>query len=400
MTSSDARPSPLSSSTLNVARALFPHTARGVIFMNHAGTSPLSTRVVSAVTANLRDRSDGKIDTYQTDDRMSAEVHGMIARMINSESPDRIAVFGNTSDAINVVASGFLWKSGDRLILNSAEFPANVWPYLNLRRLGVAIDTINAVDGVVTPDLIAAAITPSTRLVALSAVQFLSGYRADLAAIGDLCRKINIVFAVDAIQAIGAVQVDVQGMKIDALSAGGQKWQMSPHGTGFLYITAALQEKMHQASLGWLAVQEPWEFYNFSQPIASTARRYEGGSLNMPSLWGMHAALGTLLEFGPAAIESHILALTQILIDGFRGVSGARVVTPSDPTRRAGIVTLEPPKGVNPGQVLENLKGKKIFAAVREGLLRFSPHFYMTPEEMQTVVAATTEAIASLKSRP
>jgi cysteine desulfurase / selenocysteine lyase len=389
----------LSPAALQSARRLFPHASRGIIFMNHAGTSPLSTRVVAAVTANLLDRSEGKIDTYETDARMAGETRAMIARMINAESADRIALFANTSDAINVVASGLEWRSGDRVLLNSAEFPANVWPFLNLKRLGVTIDTLEAGDGVVTPDMIDAAITPSTRLVGLSAVQFLSGYRADLAAIGDVCRKKNIVFAVDAIQAVGAVQVDVRALKFDALSAGGQKWQMSPHGTGLLYVTEALQEQIHQASLGWLAVRVPWEFFNFSQPIAATARRYEGGSLTMPSLWGMHAALGTLLEFGPAAIESHILALTGILLDGFVRIRGIRIVTPSDPARRAGIVTFKPPNGIDPDRLLALLEKQKIFAAVREGLLRYSPHFYMTPEEMQIVTAATAEAIASLQSR-
>jgi cysteine desulfurase/selenocysteine lyase len=383
--------------TLAAARALFPHTRKGLIFLNHAGTSPLSTRVIGSMHEHLRDRSEGKIDTYLSDVPMVARTKGFVTTMINAESPDRIAFSANTTDAINSVATGLPWKAGDRVLLNSAEFPANVWPYLHLRRLGVEIDIIPSVNGVVTPDMIEAALTKNTKLVGLSAVQFLSGYRADLEAIGQICRQRDVVFTVDAIQAVGAVRIDVQRMNIDALSAGGQKWQMGPHGTGFLYITEQLQSRAQHAALGWLAVQEPWEFYNFTQPVATTARRYEPGSLIMPSLWGMHAALSTLLEYGPAAIESHLLGLTGLLRERLASIPGITVITPAEPERRAGIVTVKSPAGVDPNAMMAMLAERKIVPAVREGKVRYSPHFYNTPEEMETVAAATRECIASLK---
>jgi len=368
-----------------------------MIFLNHAGTSPLSIRVVKAMQEYLSDRSEGKIDTYFSDVPMVAATKAFIAQIINAESPDRIALSANTTDAINIVATGLPWKSGDRILLNSAEFPANVWPYLHLRRLGVEIDSIPSINGVVTPEMIDSAITPRTKLLGLSAVQFLSGFRSNLDAIGELCRQHNIVFAVDGIQAVGAVRLDVQHLKIDALSAGGEKWQMSPHGTGFLYITEQLQSRAQHAALGWLAVKEPWEFYNFSQPVATTARRYEGGSQIMPSLWGMHAALSTLLEFGTDAIESHILALTRILCERLLAIPGVTLITPLENSRRAGIVTVEPPEGLDVGAILNALVGRNIHPAVREGKIRYSPHFYNTPDEMETTAAATGECIDALR---
>ncbi len=225
----------LSPERLTRARSLFPHTLQGKIYLNHAGTSPMSTRVLDAVTRYYRDRSEGKIDTYWEDLPMVAEVRSFVQQLINAESTERIALTANTSDAINIIAGGIDWKSGDRILLNDIEFPANVWPYLNLKQIGVELDVLKALDGRVTPDQIEESITSRTRLVALSAVQFLSGYRADLATIGEMCRQRGAIFAVDGIQAVGAIKLDVQAMKIDALAAGGQKWQMSPHGTGFLY---------------------------------------------------------------------------------------------------------------------------------------------------------------------
>ncbi len=383
----------LDPTTLRKARALFPHTAQGKIYLNHAGTSPLSTRVVDAMTKYLHERSAGKLETYFDDLPMVAEVRSFIQRLINAESPDRIALVPNTSDAINIVADGIDWKSGDRILLNDLEFPANVWPYLNLKQLGVELDVIISPDGRITLDQIEKAITPRTRLVALSAVQFLSGYRADVAAIGTMCRQKRIVFAVDGIQAVGAVKVDVQAMKIDALAAGGQKWQMSPHGTGFLYLTEELQSQIHQKNLGWLSVKDPWDFSNYTQPLDATARRYEGGSLIMPSLWGMHAGLGMILEFGMEAIEAQLLGLTQILIDGFRNIDGVTLYSSTEPGERAGIVTIKLPANVDPKAVFKKLLARNITTGLRSGLIRYSPHFYCSPEEMKMTVEATQASI-------
>ena len=384
----------LSEQQLSRARALFPHIAQGRIFLNHAGTSPLSTRVVSAVMAHLHARSGGDIDTYQNDLAMVGECKVFLGRLINAESPDRIALVPNTSDAINVVATGLLWKPGDRILLNDIEFPANVWPFLNLKRLGVVIDIVHSTDGRVTPDMVAARISPRTRLVALSAVQFLSGYRADLSLIGEMCRQRGIVFAVDGIQAVGAVRIDVQAMKIDALSAGCQKWQMAPQGTGFLYVTEELQSRLHQASLGWLAVEDPWDFYNYDQAPANTARRFEGGTRVMIGLWGLHEALMTLLEIGAGELEQQILSLTGVLIDQLRGVEGIEIVTPAPASERAGIVTIRLPSGVDQSAVLKRMADRKVIAALREGQLRFSPHFYCTAGEMATAAEVTRESLA------
>ncbi|HCV42406.1 MAG TPA: aminotransferase [Bacteroidetes bacterium] len=388
-------PKLLTEQTLASARSLFPHTSLGKIYLNHAGTSPLSIRVVGAMTNYLRERSEGKLETYQDDLPMVAELRSFVQRLINAESTERIALTGNTSDAINIIAGGITWRSGDRILLNNIEFPANVWPYLNLKQLGVEIDIIHSSDGRVTTEQIEQAITPRTRLVGLSAVQFLSGHRADLGAIGTICKHHGIIFAVDGIQAVGAVKLDVQAMKIDALAAGGQKWQMSPHGTGFLYLTEDLQSQIHQTNLGWLSVADPWDFYNYNQELDRTARRFEGGSLIMPSLWGMHAALGTILEFGLETIEAHLLALTQKLIEGFQKIEGIQFYTPSRADERAGIVSIELPPNADPKNVFKQLLQKGITAAVREGMLRYSPHFYCSAEEMQATAEATAECIES-----
>lgn len=343
--------------------------------------------------AHFQERSSGSIDSYSTDLPKKEECRAFVQRLIHAESPDRIAFTANTSDAINIIASGLPWQSGDRVLLNDMEFPANVYPYLHLRRLGVEIDHLRCASGKITPEVIEAALTQRTRLVALSAVQFLTGYRADLAAIGKLCRRRGVFFVVDGIQAVGAIHVDVQAMKIDALAAGCQKWQMAPHGTGFLYLTEELQSHIQQQYLGWLAVRDPWDFFNFDQPLAASACRYEGGTVNFPGIMGMHAALATLLEFGMDKIESHILALTQILTDELQKIDGVELFSPTSLPERAGIVTIKLPPQVDCNTVLQKISARNITISLRDGKLRYSPHFYNSPEEVMAAVEATREAL-------
>ncbi len=382
----------LSEETIAKARAIYPHTATGRIYFNHAATGPLSTRVLKAINEHLAGRSAGAIDTYRTDLRIVVKCRSAVQRLTNAESADRIAFTLNTSDAVNIAASGLQWKTGDRIVLNDAEFPANVHPYYHLKKNGVEIDMLSAIHERITPEMIERVITPRTRVVALSAVQFLSGFRADLASIGDICRRKKIWFVVDGIQALGALKVDVVEMKIDALASGSQKWQMAPHGTGFLYITKEMQDAIEPAHVGWLSVAEPWQFFKLDQPLAASARRYEGGTLNLPGIIGMNTALETLLEFGIDAIEPHILALTDVLIEQMRSMDEFELITPASPEERSGIVTVRPKAGLNTDSVFQYLAEHAVDISLREGKLRFSPHYYNTQEEIFTAINILKEA--------
>ncbi|HUI09032.1 MAG TPA: aminotransferase class V-fold PLP-dependent enzyme [Bacteroidota bacterium] len=386
---------PFPSDVLSRARELFPHLRQGKLYLNHAGTSPLSTRVVAAMTSYLRRRSEGALDTYQEDVAMVSSCRAAIARLIRAESAERISFHGSTSDAINVIASGIPWKTGDRILVGDSEFPANIYPYLNLKPLGVEVDFIEAPDGRLTADLVASRMGQHTRLLALSAVQYLSGYREDLRSIGIMCRNNSTILAVDGIQAAGAIRLDVQKMYIDALSAGSQKWQMGPHGTGFLYLTDDLQARIRQRNLGWLSVENPWDFHNFSQPLASSARRYEGGSLNMPGLWGLQEAIATLIEFGPDGIESHILAVTSRLMERLSRIDGLELFSPVADEERGGIVTVSLAPPLDARAVFGALQERGATIALRDGMLRYSPHFYNTIGEMDEVAEMTEEAVRS-----
>jgi len=386
-----AAPQLIPDGQLNQIRSIFPHTTKGIVHLNHAAVSPLSARVLDATIAHLQDRSSGRIETFPEDLKQIQTTKVSIQQLINAESPDRIALVGNTSDALNIIASGLDWKPGDRILLNDLEFPANIYPYFHLKSLGVEVDLIHCPDGRFTPEAVYASLRPRTRLLALSAVQFLSGYRSDLFVLGEICRARGILFVVDGIQAVGAVPIDVQSMRIDALAAGAPKWQMGPQGIGFLYLTDEVQARVHQKYLGWLAVENPFNFSDHDQPLAASARRYEGGTINIPGMWGYHAALTTLLEY-KGIIEGHILGLTQILIDELQKIDGARLFSPTSVNERAGIVTIVPPHGVDPQVAFEMLLDRKIIISLREGKFRYSPHFYNSVEEIAFTVEATKES--------
>jgi cysteine desulfurase/selenocysteine lyase len=386
-------PTLLPPAVLAKARALYPHIAANRIYFNHAATGPLSVRVTDAMKGYLEERSAGVINPYRTELDSIQECRSLVQRLLNAESADRIAFLPNTSEAISVVASGLEWKTGDQILLNDMEFPANVRPYYHLRKHGVEIRFIQSERGKITPEMIRSAMSTRTRLVGLSAVQFLSGYRADLAAIGALCRERNIWFVVDGIQAAGAMRIDVQAMHIDALAAGAQKWLMGPQGAAFLYLTESLQNAIVPQHVGWLSVKDPWQFYNYEQALASSARRYEGGTANAIGIIGLKAAVETLLEFGAEAIESHILALTRQLTDRLKAIDAVALISPEADNERAGIVTIQSENGVDFAPVLQELENQNINISLREGKLRFSPHYYNSPEEIQAAIEALREVL-------
>ncbi|MEE9288796.1 MAG: aminotransferase class V-fold PLP-dependent enzyme, partial [Bacteroidota bacterium] len=280
---------------------------------------------------------------------------------------------------LNLLATGLKWKVGDRVLLNDMEFPANVYPFLNLKRLGVEIDFVRNRDGRLLLGDIERTITPRTRLLSISHVQFFHGSKVDLEALGVLCASKGIIFCVDAIQAAGVTPIEVHRMKIDFLACGGQKWLMAPQGIAFVYLTEELQSRLEPAYLGWTSIKDYFsDFFRYRLDLQQTAQRYENGALNFLGIAGLHASLSTLLEIGIENIERHVHSVTQHLIDGIRPL-GLPLITPEEATARAGILTFRVPNGP---ALFETLQLNNIQTALREGCIRISPHFYNTIEEI------------------
>lgn len=183
----------------------------------------------------------------------------LLAKLIRTDS-SRIALIYNTSHGLNIIASGLEWKEGDEILISEGEFPANVYPFFNLRRLGVKVKILPTSSGDLEPDTLLSAITQKTKMLSVNFVEFLSGYKAVLKTIGEICQGHRIIFVVDAIHGLGAIPLDVINRSIDALACGGHKWLMFPQGIGFLYIIKELQDKIRQSHLRWMSVEDPEDF--------------------------------------------------------------------------------------------------------------------------------------------
>lgn len=378
--------SPFSEQDHQSYRALYPHTQTDRIYLNHAAVSPLSVKVTEAVQHRLQKRSGGPINFFEEDLEVMEKCRNRIRRLVKAESADRIAFATNTSAGLNLVANGLKWKAGDRVLINDIEFPANVYPFLNLERKGVEVDFIAHENGRITPEHVESNLRPETRLVSISAVQFLSGYRADLAAIGQLCRDRGILFVVDGIQALGAIRLDVQAMHIDALAAGGHKWLMGLQGCGLLYVSESLQQQITEQPVGWLSVEEAWDFFNYDQPLDPTARRYENGTPNFTGIYGLNAALGTHFEAGPNNVESHIQYLASHLYESIAALDGVSMFTPDNSSERAGIVTAHLDQRLDTEALMTYFTDRHLTVSIRDGKLRLAPHYYNTISELDRAV--------------
>ncbi len=361
-------------------RSLFPIT-RHTCYMNHAGVSPFSTRVVNALHEYLDIRSTGIIDAYRQNCERADMTRELIAGMINARA-DRIGLVKNTSTGLNILATGLEWRRGDHIILNDMEFPSNIYPFLNLERLGVEVELVKSRDGRVMIEDILEAVRPETALASVSHVQFLNGYRIDLARLGEELRSRGVLFVVDAIQSAGVLGIDVEGQKIDFLSCGGHKWLMGPQGTGFIFLTQEVQDRISPAYAGWLSVKDSWNFFDYRLDFLDSARRFEIATANWMGIWGLYESLGLLLEYGRENVEEKVISLTDHLADGLLE-RGHEVLSPRENGEKSGIVLFS--AGDN-GKIFERLMERKVHIAFREGNLRCSPHFYNNTDDIDTLI--------------
>lgn len=378
--------------TLEDLRARFPHTAR-TTYLNHAATSPLSRPVVEAMERYIEQRHVSNIENYFDFQAVLEETKERLARLLHTR-PERVEFMPNTSYGLNVLVGGLDWQSGDRIAIPGCEFPANVYPFMNAQRQGVQVDFIPHRDGTFTLDDIDATLTPRTRLLSISWVQFLSGFRVDLEAVGRLCRDRGVLLCVDAIQGLGALQLDVERCGIDFLACGGHKWMMATQGIGFLYVTEALQARLAPMA-GWLHGPVDWDhFLDYKLAFHPDARRYRLGTVNSLGVAALHASLGLYFEAGPAWCEARVVARARALADGLDALGFERYGS-HDPAHASGIVTVRHPDAERLYGFLEH---RGIVASVRNRMVRFAPTYYNSPDEMQQTLQTVREHASATAS--
>ena len=374
----------MNTETIEKARNYFPYLKNGIIYFNHASTAPISTQIKKRIDEFVGERSEYALDDYWAFKAVADETKSFIGEMINCGG-DRIAFLDNTTNGIIWLAQGIDWKSGDRIILNDVEFPANVYPFLQLKEKGVEVDFITSQNGIVTAEEIIGAIKPQTKLISISFVQFLSGYKIDLEKIGKICKEKGIIFSVDSIQGLGAVRLDVEKCNIDFLANGTQKWMLGLQGLAFIYVRKELQDKMKTAPIGWLAVKDAWDLLDFNLATKETAERFQPGTLNNLGIYAFNSSMKLFKEFGFDEIERQILSNSKYFIDELEKI-GYKLPLYSLPEKHlSGIVSF---RSQDAQKIFDILSQKKIVCSLREGYIRFAPHFYNTKQDIDYVVDA------------
>lgn len=364
-------------------RSEFPVTET-YIYMNHAGVAPLSRRSRDAMTEFLEDATVNGAVNAKCWEQAAEACRGVAAQLINADAAE-IAFMKNTTQGILIAANGIDWRAGDNVVTTAVEFPANVYPWWSLKeRYGVQTRMVPEQTGRIHVEDVASAIDERTRAVTISHVEFASGFRNDIQALGEICRERNIWFVVDAIQSLGAIEVDVKSSNIDILAADGHKWLLAPEGAAIFYCADDKRERLINTNVGWASVVNPRDFLNYDLTQKPDATRFEEGSYNSVGLYGLKAAIELLLDIGISTIEAHILELTEHLMAGLEA-KGYRVVTPRADSERAGIVIFESNQHT-PAEIYEMLHAENIITAERGSGVRVSPHFYNTTSEIERLL--------------
>jgi selenocysteine lyase/cysteine desulfurase len=291
-----------------------------------------------------------------------------------------IGIVKNTSEGIATVAMGLDWKPGDRVVGFQEEFPANYFPWKRLEERGVAVTWLSVKDPL---DRIDEACR-GARLLSISFVQYLTGYRAPLSAIGEICQRNQCIYMVDAIQGLGAFPVDVRACGIHALAADGHKWLLGPEGCGILYIDQALQERVSPIEFGWYNVARYADYTAHDMTLRPNAGKYECGTLNTIGCFGLRAAIEFLLEVGIDRLNPVVTTLADRIAEGVQA-KGYEIALARTPENSAGIVSFRK-AGIEAREIVRKLQAGGVLAAPRGGWVRTSPHFYVSPDEIDRML--------------
>lgn len=366
-----------------IRREEFP-SIDGAIYFNSASIGPLPERA----RRRLDEFSALRAAPFRlTDQLLFAEfdrARELTARLLNV-TPAEIALTFNTTYGLNLAAGGLPLEPGDVVLASDREFPANVYPWLRLKERGIALE-LAPVTANGWPDedhLVARMGDPKVRVVAVSLVQFSNGYRVDLGRLSKRARETNTFLVVDAIQGLGAVPVDLTATPVDILSCGGQKWLLSPWGSGFVYVRKELLPVVQPVVVGWMAFEGTDDFTRLTEydpRLRQDARRFEMISLPFQDFAGYNQSLALLLEVGIPAIAEHIASVHAPVLD-WAARRGVRISSPVG-AHGSGIVCVAVQ---DPAEAYRAIRAEGVVASVREGAIRLSPHLFSTVDEMERV---------------
>ncbi len=365
------------------------------MFFAHAAVCPLPRVAADAMIAYAHEATVSGPDDYTRALRQIRAARETCARMLPGSTPEEIALLGPTALGLNLFAGGFDWQPGDEVVYYADDYPSNVYPWTDLARRGVVPRSLEPERaGEITPELVAAALTPKTRLVALASAFFRTGYRIDVDAIGKMLGERGVLFSLDAIQTLGFSSVSVE--HVDFLAADAHKWMLGPLASGIVFVKKSRFEQLRPLLLGTANIRSPDFIAQKEIVFLDTAARYESGVLNLGPILGMKASLDLLLEIGPETVAARIGELVGLLASSL-GELGFEPVAPVSGPNAAGILSVTHPRA-DSGKLFERLQAAGVTASLRAtrnhgAYLRWSPHFYNTEEEIARAVDVVSQVI-------
>jgi cysteine desulfurase/selenocysteine lyase len=377
-------------------RREFPITGQWT-YLNHAAVSPLPRLAAERMAAMAASVAQGGDRGWPQRQEEVERVRGLAARLIGAARPHEVAFVENTSTGLSLVAAGLDWRPGDNLVGAAPEFPSNVYPWMQLAARGVDYRRVPERQGRIDLDPLLAAIDGRTRVVALSWVQYASGFRADLARIGAACRARGVLFVVDAVQGLGGLALDVERDGVDVAAAAAHKWLLGPEGIALLYVADRVVERLAPARSGWRSMRRMFDWEARAIDWNEGARRFESGTLNAYGIAGLGGTLDLLLAAGTAAVEERVLALAGRAAEGL-AARGWEIFSSRRPGETSGIVSASHPRHAGGDQVarlVDRLAERGVVVSARAGRLRVAPHFYNAEEEIDRMVS-TVAGLAGL----
>lgn len=368
-------------------RRQMPVTQKWAYF-DHAAVAPITRAAREAIARWSAEAAEEGGPTWGRWDRRLQEVRAKAAAIV-SATPEEIALVRSTTEGVTLVAEGYPWQAGDNVVIPTDEFPTNQYPWLNLASRGVETRRVPTVDGQLDLNRLEAACDQRTRIVALSWVGFLSGWRTDLKAAAELAHRRGALLFVDAIQGMGAFPLDVKQLQID-FAADGHKWMLGPEGAGLFYIRREHLDRLRPIGVGWNSVVDQSNYTHIDLKLKNTAARYEGGAPNCVGFIGLGASLDLLAESGMAAIGERILEITNVCCERLKAI-GAIITSPREkPENSSGIVTFEMP-GCDSLALRKFGYSRHVAMAQRASKLRISPHCYTNDDDIDRLISALEE---------
>jgi selenocysteine lyase/cysteine desulfurase len=352
-----------------------------LIYLNHAAVAPWPKRTSAAVIAFAEQNTRYGSHFYLNWMAKEIELRKQFQTLLNAPSVDDIAFVKNTSEALSFVAYGLAWQSGDNIVSSNEEFPSNRMPWQSLANQGVEFREADLSSADTPEDALFALVDDRTRLLTISSIQFGSGLRLDLEKIGQFCRQHAILFCIDAIQSLGAVQFDVQAYHADFVMADGHKWLFGPEGLGVFYSSATAREQLKLTQYGWHNMKDTHNYENKPWEIHPTARRFECGSPNMLGIHALSASLSLLLELGMASVEQLVLKNADYIKSKIANNEQLDLITSAQSPLKSGIVVFKHRTIANE-QLYKHLQHNSVVCALRGGGIRFSAHFYNSAQEI------------------